>query len=189
MLSDRGKYGKWLREHPAVARVNGVVFLHGGISPEVAPLGCKEINKRVRRELTKDFRKTRQDTKLTLVAGETGPLWYRGLAKEDEELFAPALDQILADMKARAIVVGHTVTVDGKIHDRFGGRVVMIDAGMAPSYKGGLAALEIGPDGQMTAIYPDSREVIEQRPAAAAHLLGPGAGSPVLVPSAVGSAP
>ena len=98
----------------------------------------------------------------TLVAGENGPLWYRGLAKEDETLFAPALEQILEAMDARAIVVGHTVTVTGRIQDRFGGRVVMIDAGMAPAYEGSLAALEIDAEGRMTAVYPDAREVIER---------------------------
>jgi hypothetical protein len=169
LLSDKGEYGKWLRKRNAVVRINGIVFLHGGISPEVAPLGCEGINERVRREITKDFSTTRQDAKSTLVAGADGPLWYRGLAKEDEILFAPALDQILKDMAARAIVVGHTVTVTGRIQARFGGRVVMIDAGMAPAYRGALAALEVDAEGRMTAVYPDDREVIEVvEPAAAA---------------------
>jgi hypothetical protein len=36
---------------------------------------------------------------------------------------------------------------------------------MAPAYKGTLAALEIGPDGGMTAVYPDAREAIERQAA------------------------
>jgi len=168
MLSADGEYGRWLRKRNAVARVNGVVFLHGGLSPEVAPLGCKKINKTVRREITGDFAKTRQDPLATLVAGENGPLWYRGLAQEDETVFAPALEQILLTMDARALVVGHTVTVTGRIQSRFGGRVVMIDAGLAPAYKGSRAALEIGLDGRMVAVYPDGREAIERRAAEAA---------------------
>jgi len=35
-----------------------------------------------------------------------------------------------------------------------------------PAYGGHLAALEIGPDGAMTAIYPDAREPIEEQAAA-----------------------
>ncbi len=165
LLSAGGEYGRWLRKRSAMARVNGVAFLHGGLSPEVAPLGCKEINKTVRREITKDFSKTRQDPLATLVAGKDGPLWYRGLAKEDEAVFAATLEQILQAVEARAIVVGHTVTVTGRIQNRFDGRVVMIDAGMAPAYKGSRAALEIGPDGGMVAVYPDAREAIERRAA------------------------
>ncbi|HSR70434.1 MAG TPA: metallophosphoesterase [Acidobacteriota bacterium] len=47
----KGRYGKWLRERPALALVGDVVFLHGGVSPQLAQLSLKEINKRVRNEL------------------------------------------------------------------------------------------------------------------------------------------
>jgi hypothetical protein len=164
-FSAEGRYGRWIRERKVVARVNGVVFLHGGLSPEVAALGCETINETVHRELTRDFDKTSEDPIASLTASPTGPLWYRGLAREDEATFIPALVQILRHMDARAIVVGHTVTRTGRIQHRFGGRVVMIDAGMAPWYQDSLAALEIGPDGRMTAIYPDAREPIERQAA------------------------
>ena len=29
----QGEYAKWVRERPTVAKINGVLFLHGGISP------------------------------------------------------------------------------------------------------------------------------------------------------------
>jgi hypothetical protein len=48
-----GKYGRWLRERPAIAEVDGVIFLHGGISPSLAGLKVKEINARVRHEIRK----------------------------------------------------------------------------------------------------------------------------------------
>ena len=155
-----GKYGRWLSRRPAVARVNGVVFLHGGLTPEVAALGCRAINDTVRREITKDFDKTRNNPQASLSAGPNGPLWYRGLAQEDETAFAPSLDTILKRMDARAIVVAHTVTKTGRIQQRFDGRVIMIDVGMAPAYNGSLAALDIAADGRVTALYPDTREVL-----------------------------
>jgi hypothetical protein len=161
-----GEYGRWLRRHHAVARVNGVVFLHGGLAPEVAELGCRAINEKVRREITKDFEKTLSDPLSSLSAGARGPLWYRGLALEDEATHAPVVDEILAAMDARAVVVAHTVSKTGRIQSRFGGRVVMIDVGMSPTYRGSLAALEITDDGTMTALYPDTREVLG-RPAPA----------------------
>jgi hypothetical protein len=159
-FAPNGEYGKWLRRHDAVARVNGVVFLHGGLAPEVAELGCKEINKRVRREITKDFQTTLRDPFSTLSAGARGPLWYRGLALEDETTHAPVVDEILEAMGAEAVVVAHTVSKTGRIQTRFEGRVVMIDVGMAPAYIGSLAALEITGDGTMTALYPDAREAL-----------------------------
>src|SRR5215204_1855241 len=39
-----GEYGKWLRDLPAVVKINDLVFVHGGLSPAVAPMGCAAIN-------------------------------------------------------------------------------------------------------------------------------------------------
>ena len=172
-FSAEGRYGKWLRQRPVIVKVNGVVFLHGGLTPEVAALGCDAINATVRREITDDVAKTKQEPLATLAAGETGPLWYRGLAKEDEAAFLPWVEQVLRSVGARAVVVGHSVTGTGRIQARFGGRVFGIDVGMGDSYGGNLAALEVGPDGRFVALYPDRREDL-LRPAAAARL-APGA--------------
>ncbi len=167
-LSADGTYGKWLRARPVVAKVNGVVFMHGGLTPELAALGCEEVNARVKRELNQDVEKTLQDPLATLAAGENGPLWYRGLTKDDESILAPRVEQALRSLGARAFVVGHSVTGNGRIQSRFGGRVVGIDVGMGDVYGGNLAALEVGADGSLTALYPDRREELA-RPAAAAR--------------------
>ncbi|HSR49903.1 MAG TPA: metallophosphoesterase [Acidobacteriota bacterium] len=59
-FSEKGHYGKWLRERPALALVEGVLFLHAGVSPQLAQLSLDEINKRVRNELKAydSYRKT-----------------------------------------------------------------------------------------------------------------------------------
>jgi hypothetical protein len=168
-LSAEGRYGRWLRERPVVARVNGVAFVHGGLTAEVAALGCEAINAQVHRELTDDFAKSQQAPQGTLAAGEKGPLWYRGLAKDDESILAPQVDQVLRSLGARAIVVGHSVTGDGRIQARFGGRVIGIDAGMGEVYGSHLAALEVGADGSLTALYPDRREELVPATAKAAR--------------------
>jgi hypothetical protein len=46
-----GKYGRWISGHQAVVKINGTVFLHGGISEELSAKGISEINERVRQEL------------------------------------------------------------------------------------------------------------------------------------------
>ncbi|MCG6920249.1 MAG: metallophosphoesterase [Acidobacteria bacterium] len=50
-FSRDGEYGSWLLEQPSVIEVNGTVFVHGGLTPEVAALGIDEINERVRKSL------------------------------------------------------------------------------------------------------------------------------------------
>lgn len=160
-----GEYGKWLAARPAAARINGILFLHGGVSPRVAPLGCAGINTGVLADMTTGFEQFRLAPLDALAGVEDGPLWYRGLAREDEAIFAPELAAILDAVQARAIVIGHTPTEDGRIRARFGGRVVQIDTGMLTSvYKGGRpSALEIAGD-KWTAIYEDSRENLSTTP-------------------------
>jgi hypothetical protein len=50
-FSPKGNYGKWVRTHSAVAKIDNVVFLHGGISPNVASLKVDEINFRIHDEI------------------------------------------------------------------------------------------------------------------------------------------
>jgi len=97
----------------------------------------------------------------SLAARADGPLWYRGLAQEDETAFAPQLEQILSKLEARAIVIGHTIASGGRIASRFGGKLFQIDTGMLTSYypEGRASALEIQ-DGRFTAIYMDRRDVL-----------------------------
>ena len=46
-----GTYGKWLREHAALAKVGSVIFLHGGIHPSLAHLKLDTINSHIRDEI------------------------------------------------------------------------------------------------------------------------------------------
>jgi len=157
-----GDYGKWVRARPAVARINGILFMHGGISSAVAPMGCEGINAAVRKDLLAAPVPLEQ-VPMLFSSSETGPLWYRGLANEPEATLAPTLDTILMQMRARAIVIGHTTVLPGRILPRFGGRVIQIDSGMVAGefYPGGVAsALELVGD-KATAIYVDRREPLE----------------------------
>src|SRR5437764_13202446 len=50
-FSPGGSYGKWLREHSAVAQIGGIIFLHGGIHPSLAHLNIETINSHIRDEI------------------------------------------------------------------------------------------------------------------------------------------
>lgn len=154
-----GSYGAFLRKLNAVVRINGALFLHGGLSPAVSPLRCAEINASVRKDLAADLVRT-PPPETSLASRPDGPLWDRGLAEETES-FAPHVDEILAAQQARTVIVGHTVRPDGRIDVRFGGKVIVIDTGMQPAYApaGQPSALEIR-GSVFTAIYRDRREVI-----------------------------
>lgn len=62
-FSPSGKYGKWLRSKPAAVRVSNVVFVHGGLSPQVADTKVEDITRRVSEEiqLLDDYRRELAD--------------------------------------------------------------------------------------------------------------------------------
>jgi hypothetical protein len=90
-----------------------------------------------------------------------GPLWFRGYAQwpETDE---PKMAALVQRFGVQRFVTGHTPSSPGRIRMRFGGRAFLIDSGMLSTYfTGGRAsALEIQ-DGRITAIYSDSREILQ----------------------------
>ena len=130
-----GRYGKWLRQHNAIIRINDLIFLHGGISPKYAQSSLKDINNEVHDELL-DFSKLDNG----MIVDPDGPLWYRGLADLPE---SPALEeqvnQVLKSFGVRHIVIGHTI--QPAVIPRLGGKVIAIDVGMSKAIGGPAAAL------------------------------------------------
>jgi hypothetical protein len=51
-----GEYGSWLLALPAVVKINGVVYVHGGITVETAALGIDGINRGVADELVRHLK-------------------------------------------------------------------------------------------------------------------------------------
>ncbi len=49
-LGPKGKYGRWIRNLPAVVRIGDIIFVHGGIHPRLADLSLDELNKRIKKE-------------------------------------------------------------------------------------------------------------------------------------------
>lgn len=123
-----GKYGRWIRKHNTVVRIDDTVCLHGGIGPKFAGMSIREINNRIRQELV-------QFSKLEggMAQDPEGPLWHRGMAKGNEESLTPHLNAVLANWGAARMVVGHTFA-DGAVTPRFGGKVLLVDVGLARLY-------------------------------------------------------
>ena len=90
-----------------------------------------------------------------LIVSPDGPLWYRGLALEPEETLKGPLEAMLAGLKVRYLVAGHTVRPKFDILPRFDNHVFLIDTGMLKEVYGGRgSALEFR-DGIVTAYYSD----------------------------------
>lgn len=50
-LDPDGEYGSWLMELPAMVKINGVAYVHGGLNEEFAALGVDGINRRITDQL------------------------------------------------------------------------------------------------------------------------------------------
>jgi hypothetical protein len=145
-------YGKWIIQHNAVIKINDTVFVHGGISKKYSQMKLKDINDRLRNELHAFRLALKRGTALRvkpkIVYDQNGPLWYRGLAQENEESFADDVQQILDDLGAKNMVIAHTPQSGSKIVSeeyvsRFDRSIWVIDTGISEVYGGFLSALII----------------------------------------------
>ena len=132
-----GKFGSWVLQHNAIVRINRVLFVHGGISSEILGQDITTLNDQIRSELAGGLG---EDPGLSEI--QYGPLWYRGLATNDDETERNLVDNILTTYDVDHIVVGHTPGL-GTVVPRFASRVLVIDSGISEFYGGHLASLLI----------------------------------------------
>jgi hypothetical protein len=127
-LLPNGQYGKWIRSHNVVIRINDTLYMHGGISPEFLKIPIAKINLTIQTELA---------TPSKLPPGMTtnlqGPMWYRGLVEGDEKPMAAHVAAVLRTFGVKRIVVGHMVTRSA-IMPRFNSSVIDIDIGLSKFY-------------------------------------------------------
>ena len=124
--------GDWLRSRPAVLKLGDLLFLHGGISPQVvdANLTISQLNAGVLHSLeTPVARRSELDETKALIVGGFGPLWFRGYfpdqTRPDRPYMAPSeVERSLAHFGVSRILVGHTV-VD-HVTPLYDGRVIAV---------------------------------------------------------------
>jgi hypothetical protein len=141
-----GKYGKWLRRHNAVVKINDVIYMHGGLSEKYASMTVAEINNQIRTELSGP-----NPAPGGMASDEMGPLWFRGLSQgaEDEQTLN-LVTRLLEQHQIHHIVVGHTP--NPAVLPRFGGRVITIDVGLSRAM-GGQPAFLIIEKGQYSVMH------------------------------------
>ena len=146
-----GAYGKWVEDNQVAIQVNDTIFLHGGISAKYCKLSLESLTEEVLAAM-----QNYDPTVISIMNDPLGPVWYRGLALEEEtDLFSQTLDNILNRYGAKRIVIGHTPT-GGVVWPRFDQRVVANDTGIATYYGAHKGLLELTADGA-TAIYGEQR--------------------------------
>jgi hypothetical protein len=153
--SPSGEPGRWATGNPAILKIGGTLFAHGGISAEYAKMPIDTVNHRVAAAMA-----AADDTPTSVLTDPLGPMWYRGLVTNDPDARAvraaatpPAvpvtadqeLSGVLSAYGAQRLVVAHTPSLKG-IQITAGGRLARIDTGISRYYGGPLSWLEINGD-------------------------------------------
>ncbi len=126
LYSNQTVFGNWLRSKNIAEIINGMLFVHGGISPKMMHKGYSLafINEKMRTNIGIPRESIKADSALKDLFGSFGPIWYRGY-HYDMDKYSQAstiqIDSLLDYYDATNIIVGHTakdsiaVLYDGKI--------------------------------------------------------------------------
>ncbi len=126
--------GKWMSSKNAMELINGNLFAHGGIHPDIADteLSLDEINQVIRNNYYKPYYpKIEKTVEELLISTKKGICWYRGYFKDD--LTQEQVESGLNKFNAKSIVVGHTL--QSKVNRQYNGKVIGIDVKHPKDYK------------------------------------------------------
>jgi hypothetical protein len=144
-----GVYARRLADFPAVLRIGGTVFAHGGVVPRWARYGIDKINEEIRQWL---LGRTPEPDSATGVDDGDRVMWTRQFSSNVDELDCAELEESLKLLGARRMIVAHTVHPE--ITPRCDGKVWAIDVGMSRYYGGNVEVLEIVNDEKLTVLRP-----------------------------------
>lgn len=129
--------GRWLASKNTTELVNGTLFVHGGLHPDLAQRAWSldDLNRIVRAQYRRTwYPKPAGNNEDFLINPKTGPSWYRGYFKDD--LSQAQVENTLTKFDATTVVVGHTL--HGRVKSLYDGKVFAIDVKHPWDYRSGL---------------------------------------------------
>ena len=148
-LMPGGPYARRIAEFPAVLKIRGTVFAHGGVTPRWARYGTDRINREVKDWL---MGLTPEPQSSQGVDDGDKVMWTRQYSQTVEAADCADLTESLRILGAQRMIVAHTV--HERITSRCDGQVWSIDVGMSRAYGGRVQVLEIVDDRVLRVIEP-----------------------------------
>lgn len=133
LYNENTELGRWLRTKNVIEKIGDLLFVHGGISPEVnrLSLSIEDINKTVRPYYGGGIDSSNK-VLLTLYDSRIGesyrisPFWSRGYYKGRKRITNAQLDSTLKKFNVQRIITGHTI-LKNTITVHYNGRVINTD--------------------------------------------------------------
>ncbi|MNK23526.1 diadenosine tetraphosphatase [compost metagenome] len=129
--------GKWMSSKNSIEKINGILFAHGGIHPDLAKhkTNLDEVNQIIRSNYYKPYYPNPQkNLEQLLISSHKGIAWYRGYFKDD--LTQQDIEKGLDIFDAKSIVVGHTL--QSKVNIQYNRKVIGIDVKHPKDYSKSL---------------------------------------------------
>lgn len=113
LFNKKSILGAWLRSRNAIIRINDNLFVHAGISPELAfsKLSIEDVNNIVRFLNLHPERHPYSQEIEKLMFGYLGPFWYRGYLEESDYYRRPSYNELMRILElyeVNRIFIGHT---------------------------------------------------------------------------------
>ncbi|MEH0166299.1 metallophosphoesterase [Roseateles microcysteis] len=129
--------GRWLASKNTIEKINGHLFVHGGLHPGLAEAGfdLDQMNRSVREHYRRPYYPRQQRlAEDLLINTQTGLAWYRGYFEDG--VSQAQMEATLRHFDAKAVVVGHTPV--WRVQTRFDGRLLAIGVKHPLDYRGSL---------------------------------------------------
>ena len=131
-------WGRWLRSKNFLTQIGSILFVHGGIHPELASLydSITEINNIMIENIDTPRETIKENPALSLLFRGSGPIWYRGFFTPDSmpDVSDKELTDIMKHFSVEKIIVGHT-TAD-HLYTSHNNRILCVDGGIKEGIRG-----------------------------------------------------
>lgn len=162
-FSQRSELGRWIATRNTIERIGRNILVHAGLSRTLYDSGLTipEVNSLMPLGLYKRKAARKAAGKLAyMLHGSDGPIWYRGLVRNDAQynpIASDTLNMILQRFDADRIIVGHTIFDDvSSFHE---GRVIGVNVDNAENREKNRSRALLIENGVMYIIGNDGKRI------------------------------
>ena len=127
LYGENSELGRWLRSKNIIEKVGDILYVHGGISPEINRMNISIPNiNELARPYYADNSYQYENKRQEIIYSDAGPFWYRGYYQGNKKASPEQIDSTMSNFNIRHIATGHTIVAD-TISTWYGGKIFDTD--------------------------------------------------------------